>query len=254
MKSYFRMSFVVVQCININDVFSILHRVLIKHFEGGPLAFLSSVTSLESVNIARFHQLLLAYYRILQINRELPRHFLWPLAPLARLIDSDLDHGIHFLAIRCYSLQSGMGEAERIKIEQRIIGELFMNDFNIIFGRNLDGTTKQVDGWMLPVIELRRIREEREEMVTLVDDFYSQEQTNEVASIQDSDLRSENQFHSYYGTNKIFLVLGLPMYVECCCYGHQCCLLLSLPSYPFPHPWQLSNNWPFTCPFVCLLS
>jgi midasin len=172
-----------------DDVSSILHRILLEHFDEGPLAFLSSVTSLESVNIVRFHQLLLAYYRILQINRELPRYLLWSLAPLSRLIESDLDRGVHFLAIRCYSLQSGMAEAERIKLERRKIGEPFEDDLTIIFGQNLDGTNKDVDGWMLPVIELRRIQEEREEMVTRVDNFYSQDETNEVARIQDSDLR-----------------------------------------------------------------
>lgn len=197
------MSFSFLQCVKLDDLFSVLHLVLIKHFEGGPLGFLSSLPSLESVNIVRFHQLLLAYYRILQINRELPQHFLWPLAPLARLIESGLDHGIHFLAIRCYSLQSGMGEAERIKVERSIIGEPFMNDFSIIIEQDLDGMTKKVDGWMLPVIELRRVREEREEL-TLVEGFYFQEQANEVvASIQDSDLRLTNQVPSYYGTDKI---------------------------------------------------
>jgi hypothetical protein len=254
MKNYSRLSFFAVQCVNVNDMFSVLHRVLINHFAGGPLAFLSSVPSLENVNIVRFHQLLLAYYRILQINRELPQHLLWPLAPLARLIESDLDHGILFLAIRCYSLQSGMGEAERIKTEQRIIGELFMNDFSIIFGQNLDGTTKTVDGWILPVVESLRVREEREEMVTLVADFYSQEQANEIANIQDSDLRFDiSTRESYYSTDK-YIVLGLPMCAECCCYGRQCCLLHFLPLYPFHHPWKLSNNWPFTYPFACRLS
>jgi midasin len=124
------------------------------------------------------------------------------MAPLATLIESDLDHGTHFLAIRCYSLQSGMGEAERIKIERRIIGEPFMNDFSIISGQNLDGRTKKMDGWMLPVVELRRVREEREEIVTLVNDFYSQEQANEVSNIQDSDLRLANPICSYYGTDE----------------------------------------------------
>lgn len=203
-----------------NNVIRILSRVLLNHFEGGPLAFLSSVHSLGSVNSARFHYLLLAYYRILQVNRELPRHLLWPLAPLARLIESNLDHGIHFLAIRCYSLQSGMGEAERIKIERRIIGEPFKDDFGVILGQNLDGTKAEVDGWMLPVLELQRIREEREELVTLVDGFYSQEEADESARIQDSDLRFSNHIPPFYDADK-YIVLGLQMCTEYCYYGHQ---------------------------------
>lgn len=218
--------------------------MLLKYFEEGPLASLSSV---ESVNNVRFHQLLLAYYRILQANRELPRYFLWPSAPLARLIESDLEHGIRFLAIYCYSLQAGMAEAERIKTERRIIGEPFTVDFSIPLGQNMDGTTNEVDGWMFPVVELRRVQEEREEIVQ-VDGFYSQE-ANEVARIQDSDLRFTNYLFPFSDTDTNS-VAGLPMCTEFSCYDRHLRLPKIHPLCPFHHPSKFSNNWLFTYPFV----
>ena len=228
-----------------SHVGSILHCLLLNHFKGGPLTSLSSV---ESVNNVRFYQLLLAYYRILKANRELPRCFLWPSAPLARLIESDLEHGIRVLAICCYSLQAGMAEAERIKLERRVIGEPFTVDFSIPLGQNMDGTTNEVDGWMLPVVELRRVQEEREEIVTQLDDFYSHE-ANEVARIQDFDLRFANH-HSLFSDTDANSVVGLPMCTEYSCYDHQLCPPQVLPLYPFHHPSKLSNNWLFMYPFV----
>ena len=79
------------------------------------------VSTPSSVDAQTIHRVLLAYYRILQANRPLPRLLDWPLAPLSQLIWSPHpDNGVRFLAIRCYALQVGMSEGERVKIEKEV--------------------------------------------------------------------------------------------------------------------------------------
>lgn len=105
------------------------------------------------------HSLLVAYFRIQQANREIPDMFLWPLIPLSSVIWSEgVDNGAKLLAIRCYAMQSGMGEAEREVLERQVLqGEPFVPDCPLEYGRKLDGEQWVVDGWMLPVIERDRI-------------------------------------------------------------------------------------------------
>lgn len=142
---------------------SILHRILLK-YENGPLILISDDNSTTA-------RLLLAYYRILQANRQLPGHLLWPLSPLSALFWSpDVENGIRLLAIRCYALQSGMGESEREKLEQELLGE---RECFIEFGQNFDGTLTRVDAWILPIIEMRRIKDAREELATVPQEYYA---------------------------------------------------------------------------------
>lgn len=170
---------------------SILNQLLLTRFEGGPLAFSIQTTSWQTVDSDRLHRLLLAYYRIQQANRELPRRLAWPLAPLSELMwEQQLDNGVRLLAIRCYSLQSGMGEAERLKIERTIFGEPCGVDCPLKYSSNLDGTVRELDGWIMPVIEVNRVREKREEIATNKINFYSHEEMDGSLQIQNSDLRS----------------------------------------------------------------
>lgn len=169
---------------------SVLNRLLLTRFEGGPLAFLLQSTPVQTVDAVRLHRLLLAYYRIQQANRELPRYLLWPLAPLSKIMwAQQLDNGVRLLAIRCYAFQSGMGEAERLKIERTMFGELCVVDCPLKYGSNLDGSEKESDGWIMPVIEVNRVREEREEIATKLIDFYAHEEIDTSLQIQISDLR-----------------------------------------------------------------
>lgn len=155
---------------------SILYTLLLKPaFKNGPLAFITS-ESLKSLDATRLHRLLLAYYRVLQGNRELPNHLYWSLSPLSAIIWScDVDSGARLLAIRCYALQSGMGESEREKLEQKIFGEPCSVDCPLDFGQNDDGFPASVDGWIMPVIEMKRIQEAREALVAEPQDYYSVE-------------------------------------------------------------------------------
>ncbi|KAJ7156010.1 midasin nuclear AAA ATPase [Mycena crocata] len=147
------------------ELFPVLHDILLRpKFADGPLAFVSTTESLSSVEVPRLQRLLLAYYRILQANRELPRHLLWSLSPLSRLIwTPEMDNGVRLLAIRCYSLQSGMGEAERATLEREVLGEPCVADCPLECG---------VDAWALPVMEAKRIQEMRREIVETSQTFY----------------------------------------------------------------------------------
>jgi midasin len=168
----------------------ILHRLLLTPaFKEGPLAFITVEPSPLSVDTPRLHRLLLAHYRILQANRELPRHLIWPLTPLSLLIwTPHLDNGARLLAIRCYALQSGMGEAEREKMERHVLGDICGVDCQLDYGQNIDGSRKEVDGWIMPVIELQRVRDMRDDMVTTQHDYFTVEEGNLSLPINPSDL------------------------------------------------------------------
>lgn len=130
-------------------------------FIDGPIAFVADPLSID---VRRLQRLLLAYYRILQANRELPRHLLWSLAPLSRLIwTPGLDSAVRLLAIRCYSLQSGMGEAERETLESQVLGKA---DCPLEYG------CQEMDAWVMPVFEVKRIQEMRRAIVNEPQTFY----------------------------------------------------------------------------------
>ncbi|KAL1760476.1 hypothetical protein FB107DRAFT_202952 [Schizophyllum commune] len=151
------------------ELFPVLYRVLsTKRFEHGPLSDISN-----STERSRAHRLLLAYYRILQINRELPGLQRWSLSHLSKLMWSEnVDGGARLLAIRCYALQSGMGEAERERIEKQIFGEVGGPDCPLEYGVDLQGNTVVTDGWLMPLRELQRVQNARNDMVAAPYDYF----------------------------------------------------------------------------------
>ncbi|KAL4255303.1 hypothetical protein AB1N83_012948, partial [Pleurotus pulmonarius] len=135
------------------ELFPILYRILRESpFQNGPLQCIP--TDPSTMPVDRLHRLLLAYYRILQANRELPDQLSWPLQYLSRLMWTDgLDLGARLLSIQCYAQQSEMGEAERLAIE--------------------GGTKKTVDGWILPLVEATRVQNARHDIANDQQCFYS---------------------------------------------------------------------------------
>ncbi|KAJ3786228.1 hypothetical protein GGU10DRAFT_427553, partial [Lentinula aff. detonsa] len=154
------------------ELFPILHRILQNpSLAQGPLQLLSDISHPD---VKRVHQILLAYYRILQANRELPYQFYWPLTPLREIIsDNRSDAASRLLAIRCYALQSEMGETERKKWEEATLGELYTLDCPLGYGDALDGSQVTIDGWLMSILELERVRSARNAIVTESQDFYS---------------------------------------------------------------------------------
>lgn len=155
--------------------------------QDGPLKSLLAVPSPEPINVSRLHRVLLAYYRLLQTNRELPCHRHWSLEPLSLLISpSHPDPGARYLAVRCYAIQSGMGEADREKLEREIVGSEELVDCPVLYEELLDGTTRNMDGWTLPIMEAKRIGEARIAIDSDAESFYGD---NANSPIQSSDLR-----------------------------------------------------------------
>jgi midasin len=172
-------------------MFRILHAFLTKTYgTRGPLCFLEETTS--PTDQPRLHFFLLSYYRILQANRTLPKHFSWPIHTLAKIFTTpDIDPGARLLAIRCYFLQSGMGEAERIKLEQRYVGDVSTAECPISYSVNTDGSTYILDGWVLPAVEATRTADFWRSSPEDIPDYYHE--TEDMAeSFSGSDLRWVN--------------------------------------------------------------
>lgn len=172
-------------------VHSILHAFLDKTYgPSGPLNHLEETPS--STDQSRLHFLLLSYYRILQANRTLPKHLSWPISTLAKIFTTpDIDPGARLVAIRCYFLQSGMGEAERIKLEQRYVGDVDTVDCPISYSVNTDGSMYMLDGWVLPAVEAKRIADFWKSSLEDVPDYYCE--TEDTAELFfESDLRWVN--------------------------------------------------------------
>ncbi|PBK75109.1 midasin [Armillaria solidipes] len=154
------------------ELYPILHQLLLKP------AFFQGLLTSQHLDKPGLHRLLLAYYRILQANRQLPDQLFWPLSHLSAIIwTPTFDSGSRLLAIRCYAFQSGMCEAEHEKLQQEILGEACEVDCPLEYGHNIDGSVVEVDGWIMPVLEVKRIRDARNHIVVSVNDYFSEKQT-----------------------------------------------------------------------------
>lgn len=143
----------------------------------------------DAADLQPLQRVLLAYYRLLQANRTLPRTLGWPLAPLAQLISTPHpDKGVVSLAIRCYALHTGMMEGERVKLEQKAVGDVKDVDCPMQFGVNLDGSVRIIDGWVLPILEVERVSRARDALAD-VQDYYSNDQNSSIEPIHPAELR-----------------------------------------------------------------
>lgn len=173
-------------------LFFFLHRILNAFLNKtygskGPLNYLED--QILSMDQPRIHFLLLSYYRILQANRTLPKHFSWPISILAKIFTApDIDSGARLLAIRCYFLQSAMGEAERIKLEQRYVGDVGTVDCPVSYSVNTDGSIYALDGWVLPAIEAVRVADFWKQPAKDAPDYYY-EAEGMMESFSENDLR-----------------------------------------------------------------
>jgi midasin len=146
--------------------------------------------SCQTIDTTRLQRILLAYYRMLQSNRELADYLSWPLEPLSTLVwEQRLDPGTRLLAVKCYALQCGMGELEREKIEREAVGDISEVNCPLKIGEDVEGTPVLADGWIIPALEADRIRKAREEMLSSYEGF-SEKQDDEI--IQTWELRYVN--------------------------------------------------------------
>ncbi|KAI0081619.1 midasin [Panus rudis PR-1116 ss-1] len=169
------------------EIYSIF-SAFTRRYQNGPLDFIESVESPSSIDCLLLHRLLLAYYRILQASRTFPQSRFWSLEPLAKLIrSSHPDYGVRFLAIRCYALQSGMMEGDRVKLEQEIIGEVEKVDCPILYGSLIDGSPNYLDGWIMPLVEAQRVVDARNSHLE-PQSYYSVEGADSIEPIHPAEL------------------------------------------------------------------
>lgn len=174
--------------LSVTNVLRILHAFLTKTYgPRGPLHFPEETVS--PADQPRLHFFLLSYYRILQANRTLPKYFSWPIHTLAKMFTTpDIDPGTRLLAIRCYFLQSGMGEAERINLEQRYVGDVSTIECPTSYSVNTDESIYVLDGWVLPAVEARRTADFWKPLSEEIFDYYH-ETEDMVEQFSESDLR-----------------------------------------------------------------
>ncbi|KAI0328990.1 midasin [Cubamyces sp. BRFM 1775] len=154
----------------------------------GPLPNLLASCAVESVDAQLLQRVLLAYYRLLQANRALPHMLGWSLTPLSQLIwTPHPNNGVRLLAIKCYALQAGMMEGERVKLEQEVVGNVKVTECPIYFAHNLDGTVREVDGWVLPTLEMERVSRARDALLDY-EDFFGYDELDSTGPIHPAEL------------------------------------------------------------------
>lgn len=79
-----------------------------------------------------------------------------------------------------------MAEVERVQLEVRVLGEPGVVESPLSYGQNIEGSRITIDGWLLPVLEVQRIHQSRNSVVT-GSDFYSFEGDN-VQPLTNDDL------------------------------------------------------------------
>jgi midasin len=90
------------------------------------------------------------------------------------------------MAIWCYSLQSGMGEAEREKLFVVVVGPIAEIDCPLCVGEDENGAPLVVDGWVISALEASRVHQARSVIGSDARDFYGGRQHE---PIQPSELR-----------------------------------------------------------------
>lgn len=75
-----------------------------------------------------------------------------------------------------------MGEAQRNDIERDVLGEICGIEC-LLYYADVDNTPEYVDGWIMPVIEIQRIKDARMSIATSSQSYFAN-----MASIQPSDL------------------------------------------------------------------
>ena len=81
-----------------------------------------------------------------------------------------------------------MGEAERIKVEQRYVGDVETVDCPISYSVNTDGSIYVLDGWVFPAVEATRVADFWNSSAEDIPDYYC-ETEGMVELFSENDLR-----------------------------------------------------------------
>ena len=87
-----------------------------------------------------------------------------------------------------------MGEAERIKLEQRYVGDVGVIDCPTSYSVNTDGSIYVLDGWVLPAVEATRVAAFWKASTEGTPDYYCEADVA-VGSFSEKDLRFVTSNH-----------------------------------------------------------
>ncbi|EAL18568.1 hypothetical protein CNBJ2090 [Cryptococcus deneoformans B-3501A] len=156
--------------VEINPEFwSLVHTFILRTpFRNGPLA-LVDFNNLPTIPTARLHILLLIYLRLIIVDPSIATRNNWPITQLYTLRTDHPDQGLRLLAIQVLARQQKWSEKKRMEAEKTFVGNVADIDAEVLFGfetvilpqGGFQIQEVKIDGWMLPVIESKRINEAR---------------------------------------------------------------------------------------------
>lgn len=102
-----------------------------------------------------------------------------------------------------------MGEAEREKIEQQVVGEACGIDCPLDYGQAIDGSPNDVDGWLVPVLEMRRVKDMRNGIIGNPQQFYHVDAGESLETIDPVELRYPYVSSEYLPRSHFLYLLAL---------------------------------------------
>jgi midasin len=66
-----------------------------------------------------------------------------------------------------------MSEVAKEKLEAEVLGNKHEIDCHIEYGQDIDTSVKVIDGWILPLIEMKRVTDARNALVLESHDYYT---------------------------------------------------------------------------------
>ena len=134
-------------------------------FSSSPLSLIQPDQLLEAPR-ARLHRLLIAYWRLLAADDRIALRYNWPAIYLHRLRKAHPDLGVRLLAIHCLAKQKKWSEEKRRKALRTAVGAEsvdvrveFSFDVSSSSSAGFKTSARIVDGWLLPLLEAKRIEE-----------------------------------------------------------------------------------------------
>lgn len=140
--------------------------ILKTPFKNGPLTLVDCY-NLPSIPTGRLHILLLVYLRLIIVDPSIATRNNWPITQLHTLRIDHPDRGLRLLAIQVLARQQKWSEKKRMEAEKTSVGNVADIDAEVLFGfetvvlpqGGFQIQEVKIDGWMLPVIESKRISE-----------------------------------------------------------------------------------------------
>lgn len=123
--------------------------------------------NLPTIPTGRLHILLLIYLRLIIVDPSIATRNNWPIAQLHTLRTDHSDQGLRLLAIQVLARQQKWSEKKRMETEKTSVGNVADIDAEVLFGFETAVLPQggfqiqevKIDGWMLPVVESKRINE-----------------------------------------------------------------------------------------------